>query len=108
MSLTKEFKETFQKRIQNDFEFRRNILKESINEIIHGDISAAKIMLRDFVNASVTFKGLSNLTGISDKSLMRMLSVNGNPTIKSLASIIQALEKSESICLKIDFFQKAS
>ena len=53
-----------------------------------------KDMLRDYVNATITFDGLAK-TRIPTKSLQRMLGPRGNPTAKGLFTIIKALQKSE-------------
>lgn len=97
MPLTKEFKETVLARINSDKEFKEALLQESLEELLHGDTKAAKSMLRDFINSTITFKDLSKKTGISDKSLMRMLSDSGNPTLESISLIIKSIEKHEKL-----------
>jgi DNA-binding phage protein len=49
------------------------------------------LILRDLVNASVGFETLARLTNRPSKSLDRMLSSNGNPTMDKLAAIFGAL-----------------
>lgn len=97
MPLTRKFKNTILERINQSREFRESLLKESLNELLRGDHITAKTMLRDFINATITFKQLSEETGIGDKSLMRMLSDKGNPTLESISLIIKALEKYEHV-----------
>lgn len=50
-------------------------------------------MLRDLVNASVGFERLAVLTGKPSKSLHRMLSERGNPSMDNLAAIFNAVRR---------------
>lgn len=97
MPLTRNFKDTVLEKIQANPEFRECLLKEAISELLNGDSHVAKNMLRDFINSTITFKTLAQKTGINDKSLMRMLSDSGNPTLESISLIIKAIEKYEKV-----------
>jgi DNA-binding phage protein len=77
------------------------MLTEAINDLLAGEIDSGKAMLRDYVNATITFEGLAKATRIPTKSLQRMLGPRGNPTAESLFAIIKALQKSESIKLTV-------
>jgi DNA-binding phage protein len=50
-------------------------------------------VLRDLVNASVGFERLAVLTGKPSKSLHRMLSERGNPSMDNLAAIFNAVRR---------------
>jgi hypothetical protein len=54
-----------------------------------------------YVNATIGFEGLANLTDKSPKSLMRMVSPSGNTTAKNLFSIISLLQREEGLELQI-------
>jgi len=56
MALTREFRTTLQERAQQDVEFRQAMLKEGIENMLAGDVSTGKAILRDYINASVGFK----------------------------------------------------
>lgn len=101
MVLTKDFKDTIVKRVQEDSEFRICLLTEAINCFLEGDIETGKIILRDYINATIGFEELANLTQKSSKSLMRMLSVNGNPYATNLFEIIYYLQRKEGLTLKV-------
>jgi hypothetical protein len=79
MPLTRDFKETIRARVERDPKFRREFLREGLESLLAGDIATAKAMLRDYVNATVGFMELSEVTHIPLKSLMRMLGPSGNP-----------------------------
>ena len=78
MALTRDFKETVKARAETDPEFRRGLLIEALELLMAGEVEAGKMLLRDYVNATLGFKGLADITKKQPKSLMRMLSPNGN------------------------------
>ena len=73
MALTRDFKETIRARVVRDAKFRRELLREGIESMLAGDIATAKVILRDYINATVGFTDLAEVMRISPKSLMRML-----------------------------------
>jgi len=101
MALTKNFKETIQARVQSDPEFREALFKESIECLLSGDIDTGKHMLRDYINATIGFEELGDLTHKSPKSLMRMLSPKGNPQAQNLLGIISLLQQKMGVKLEI-------
>jgi DNA-binding phage protein len=101
MPITRKFRETVWTRAQSDARFRTAMLTEAINELLAGDLDTGKAMLRDYVNASITFDGLAKATRLPTKSLQRMLGPRGNPTAASLFTIIKVLQGSERIRLAV-------
>ena len=59
MAITRNFRETILKRAEKDASFRREMLVEAVNELLAGDLNAGKAMLRDYINATITFEGLA-------------------------------------------------
>src|SRR4051812_38097294 len=101
MAITRDFKETVQARALHDSAFREGLLKESIDNMLAGDIETGKALLRDYINATIGFEELGNLIHKSPKSLMRMCSVSGNPTANNLFDIIHALQQKEGFHLQV-------
>ncbi len=101
MPLSKTFKLTVMKRIQEDSNFRLSFLMGAINEFLSGDINVGKSMLRDYIHATISFITLANNLGKNSKSLQRMLGPNGNPTTDSLFEIIRQLQFLENIQLTV-------
>ena len=97
MALTRDFKETIQARVQRDPGFRRALLREAIENFLSGDVETGKIILRDFINATVGFTKLGNATRRSAKSLMRMLGPRGNPQARNLFEIVAYLQQTEGV-----------
>ena len=58
-------------------------------------------MLRDYVNATITFDGLANESGIPNKRLQRMLGPRGSPTAESLFGVIRILQDVEHVQLQV-------
>lgn len=101
MALTREFKQTILERASVDVEFRQAMLAEAVNEFIGGDLQVAKSMLRDYINATVSFEPLAKELDKNSKSIQRMLSAKGNPTAQSLCEILHVLQEKEGVHLKI-------
>ncbi len=101
MSLTRDFKETIQARIERDPTFREELLKEGIQCLLSGHVDTGKAVLRDYINATIGFQELSVLTEKSPKSLMRMFSPSGNPQTRNLFEVIGCLQDREGLYLKV-------
>ena len=101
MALTRDFKETIRARAKRDPGFRKALLREGIENFLSGDVETGKIILRDFINATVGFPKLSNVTHRSAKSLMRMLGPRGNPQARNLFEIVAYLQQAEGVRFEV-------
>jgi DNA-binding phage protein len=101
MALTRDFKETIRARVRRDPGFRKALLREGIENLLSGDVETGKIILRDFINATVGFTKLSDVTRRSAKSLMRMLGPHGNPQARNLFKIVAYLQEAEGVRFEI-------
>ncbi len=101
MALTRDFKETIRDRAQRDPVFREGLLKEGIECLLCGELDTGKILLRDYINATIGFEELGKLTGKSPKSLMRMFGPDGNPQARNLFEVIHCLQQSEGVQLEV-------
>ena len=99
MPLTRDFKATVQARIRKDPAFRKALLRDGVQGLISGDLDAGKAILRDYINATIGFEKLAVLTERPSKSLHRMLSPAGNPSMDNLAAIFHAMRE----CLHVNF-----
>jgi DNA-binding phage protein len=91
MALTRDFKETVIARVERDPAVARALLDEATALLISGEAVTARVILRDLVNATVGFEQLAKLTDVPSKSLHRMLSPKGNPSMDNLAAIFSAV-----------------
>ncbi len=96
------------KRAEKDASFRREMLIEAVNELLAGDLNAGKAMLRDYINATITFEGLAKKIKKPGKSLHRMLGPRGNPRADNIIEIIKALQVHEHITLKVKASRSAA
>jgi len=97
MPLTRDFKETIRARVERDPKFRKELLREGVESMLTGDITTAKTILRDYINATVGFTGLAEATHIPSKSLMRMLGPAGNPRAANLFEVVSFLQQHEGV-----------
>jgi DNA-binding phage protein len=91
MALTRDFKHTVTERVKRDPAFAQALLDEAATLFLNGEPETARLILRDLVNATLGFEQLAILTSKPSKSLHRMLSPNGNPSMDNLAAIIDAI-----------------
>ena len=101
MPLTRDFKETVQTRAERDPEFREGLLKAGVERLLAGDVDTGKIVLRDYINATVGFEELGSLTGKPPKSLMRMFGPSGNPNARNLFEVIRQIQQYEGVQLEV-------
>ncbi|MFI3155532.1 MAG: transcriptional regulator [Methylococcaceae bacterium] len=101
MTLTRDFKETINERVQRDSVFAVALLDEAISLFLNGEPDTARLILRDLVNATVGFEELAIKTAKPSKSLHRMLSAKGNPTMDNLTAILNVLRKTLHVNINV-------
>jgi DNA-binding phage protein len=99
MALTRNFKQTVVERVRRDPAFARALLDEAATLFLNGEPDTARLILRDLVNATVGFETLAVTTAKPSKSLHRMLSKEGNPSMDNLAAIFDAVRKKLGVSL---------
>ncbi|MBA4306918.1 MAG: transcriptional regulator [Sphingopyxis sp.] len=102
MTMTRDFKETVKDRAGRDPAFARALLDEAATLFLNGDPHTARLILRDLVNASLGFETLAAETCRPSKSLHRMLSDKGNPSMDNLAAIFGAVRKQLGVSIKAE------
>lgn len=101
MALTREFKDTVLARAKRDPAFREGLLTEALECFLAGDLDTGKVLLRDYVNATIGFQKLSKLMKKKDTSLKRMLGPSGNPAADNLFAMTRLLQRQEGVTLKV-------
>jgi DNA-binding phage protein len=101
MVLTVDASVTIQSRIQRDPAFAAALLDEAIAVFLNGEPDVARLVLRDLVNATIGFEGLAAVTGKPSKSLHRMLSAKGNPTMDNLTMILTVLRQELGVEIQV-------
>ena len=100
MALTRDFKRTVVARVERYPAFARALLDEAATLFLSGEPETARLTLRDLVNATLGFEQLAKLTAMPSKSLHRMLSPKGNPSMDNLAAIFNSVRKRLKVSLK--------
>ncbi|HEX9390212.1 MAG TPA: transcriptional regulator [Usitatibacteraceae bacterium] len=101
MALTRDFKQTVVERAQRDPAFGKALLDEAATLFLNGEPDTARLILRDLVNATVGFEGLAAVTDKPSKSLHRMLSEHGNPSMDNLAAIFGAVRENLGVKIQV-------
>jgi DNA-binding phage protein len=101
MALTRDFKDTVKSRAERDPEFRIALLEEALDAFVNADLETGKVLLRDYVNATVGFEKLGAQLHKSPKSLMRMLSEQGNPRADNLFAVVAHLKAHEGVSFSV-------
>ena len=107
MPLTRDFKETVKERAARDPAFAKAMLDEAATAFLNGEPHVSRLILRDLVNASVGFEDLANETNRPSKSLHRMLSEKGNPSMDNLAAIFEMVSKRLGVQFEAHTFEAA-
>jgi DNA-binding phage protein len=92
-ALTQDSRQTIVERIARDPEFARALFDEAATLFLNGEPDTARLILRDLVDATVGFEELAVETAKPAKSLHRMLSKTGNPTMDNVAAILAVVRK---------------
>jgi DNA-binding phage protein len=100
VALTRDFKEAVKERAARDPAFAKAMLNEAATAFLNDEPHVARLILRDLVNASVGFEELACETKRPSKSLHRMLSEKGNPSMDNLAAIFGAVRKRLGVAFK--------
>ncbi|RMU40494.1 hypothetical protein ALP29_01657 [Pseudomonas syringae pv. avii] len=101
MALTRSYKHTIAERAQRDPAFAQALLDEAATLFLNGEPEISRVILRDLVNATVGFEGLAKQTAKPSKSLHRMLSASGNPSMDNLAAIFAVIRKALGVDMQV-------
>jgi DNA-binding phage protein len=102
MALTRNFKHTVIERVERDPAFAKALLDEAATLFLNGEAQTARFILRDLVNATLGFEQLAEETDKPSKSLHRMLSPKGNPSMDNLAAIFSWIRSARGASPYID------
>lgn len=108
MALTRDFKLTVIERVERDPAFAQALLDEAATLFLNGEAETARLILRDLVNATLGFEQLAQVTDKPSKSLHRMLSPKGNPSMDNLAAIFGAVRQRLGVGLEVRTVQASA
>ena len=99
MTLNRRMSRAIYRRIRADGTFRTELLQAAVQALLDDDVALARGLLRRLVDATIGFNGLAALMDANPKSLIRMLSPNGNPSARHLMSIIRRAADADGVRL---------
>ena len=102
MALTRDFNETVAARMHKDPAFAQALLDEAITLFVNGEPESAKLILRDLVNATVAFEALADEIHKPAKSVHRMLSRSGNPTMSNISAVYAAIKRALNVEIRME------
>ena len=108
MALTRDFKQTVLDRVTRDPQFAQALLDEAATLFLNNETETARLILRDLVNATIGFDELASQTDKPSKSLHRMLSPKGNPSMDNLAAIFGAVRSRLNVGIAAHSIQLAA
>ena len=76
----RDFKETVLARAKRDPAFREGLLKEGVECLLSGDVDTGKVVLRDYINATIGFEKLGSLTEQTAQEPHAHVRTGGKPT----------------------------
>lgn len=101
MPLTRDFQETIKSFVERDSDYRVGLLKEAVDNLLAGDVGTGRLLLRDYINATVGFEVVAEQVKVPPKSLHRMLGINGNPRADNLFRILALLQNAENVNMEV-------
>ena len=101
MALTRDYKETIKERAERDSHFAASLMNEAVSSFLAGEPQTARLILRELVNSTIGFELLAKELNKPSKSIHRMLSPKGNPTMDNLTGILSILQSKLEVAIEV-------
>lgn len=88
-------------RIRTDDAFGYALLSEAIEVLLADDMTTAKSVLFDYIDATIGFEELSRQSGLPAEDLRHMFSLSGDPRAAELFRVIGLLQLHQGIRLEV-------
>ena len=75
---TVPYKDSLKAIVERNPHMAAEMLEDAINALLAGELDEGRLLLRQYVNATIGFPELARLTGKADKNLMRSLGPTGS------------------------------
>lgn len=97
MALTVDHFETVGEMLRKDPEYRVAVLNEAATCLINGEPDVAKVLLRDYVKATIGFKKVAKMIKREPQTVMRMFRSSGKPSLDNISKLLASLHKHEGV-----------
>ena len=101
MPLTRDYRETFLARARRDPKFRTLMLASGVRCLLTGEVVVAKLALRDYIEVTIGYDKLGELTNTPPESLSHMFGKKGNPSATDLLKVINCIRQHEGIQFEV-------
>jgi len=95
MAMTKPFDTTVLNRAKASKTFRCAILESAMNELMHGDLKVAKILINHYVNSIIDQQDLT--TNSKSARLQVLLEDKNNLTAQGLVALLREIQHDEGV-----------
>ncbi len=89
--------------LKEDDEMRKLHLKEAFEALFTNEYRVGLLMLRNIINATCGFPVIAQAIGANPKSVMKMLSGEGNPNTGNIFGILHYLFEKEGVEINLKF-----
>ena len=101
MSPTVDYRETILERARCDPKFRELMLVDGVQCLLGGEVNVATIMLRDYIEVTIGYEKLGQLTDTPPESLACMFGKKGTASASDLLKVISCIQQHEGIQLEV-------
>ncbi|MBB4287127.1 transcriptional regulator [Roseospira goensis] len=101
MALTRDLKDILRGRVERDEAFRAALFEEALTALLDGDVATGKVLLRDYVDATVGVDWLAASLQHDRATLIRALSTESNAPADVVFAIVAALKAEAGVDVTI-------
>jgi len=91
------YNDSLKKLVDENPEMGQQMLEGAVNALFQGEIDEGRILLRQYINATLGFAELGRRLDKDPKNIMRSLGPKGNPTLTNLMAMIQACASAQKM-----------
>ena len=77
------------------------LLTSGVQCLLNGEVNVAKVVLRDYIETTMGYERLGQLTDTPPESLACMFGKDGNPSASDLLKVIGCIQQHEGIQLEV-------
>ncbi len=106
--LTRPSWKTLQERIEREPAFGAELLNVMFECLLEGEVGTGRVMLYDYIRATIGFQKLGKLIAKSPDSLMQMFTSEDSLDAHTLFAVIHCLQQQTGLQLKVKAVTKPS
>lgn len=99
--LTRPLTSTIKEQIEESNEFRRGFLREGIACLLTGDVRAGKLILHDYIEATLGFEEIGQALGQSADAIKRQFDLESETSLESFFQVVAHLQKHAGTVIEV-------